>query len=162
MATTLDEEVLPEIFVKRFRISGGQVTSGKGHAPAIQFAAAFHPELDHPSGSLQGSGTIVWAHRPNNVTRITIGGNYTYFPSKEEESASALLVRSLLLHVHGYVGGIIPVNKYHGVPPALFPVLDLSSLIPQGSKTGTASYTSVDPQNPEEKITVSDAKITEL
>lgn len=162
MATTLDEEVLPEIFVKRFRISGGQVTSGKGHAPTIQFAAAFHPELDRPSGSLQGSGTIVWAHRPNNVTRITIGGNYTYFPSKEEESASALLVRSLLLHVHGYVGGIIPVNKYHGIPPALFPVLDLSSLIPQGSKTGTASYTSVDPQNPEEKITVSDAKITEL
>lgn len=42
------------------------------------------------------------------------------------------------------------------------PVLDLSSLIPQGSKTGTANYTSVDPQNPEEKISVSDAKITEL
>ncbi|GAU04546.1 hypothetical protein BSLA_02r2229 [Burkholderia stabilis] len=41
-------------------------------------------------------------------------------------------------------------------------MLDLSSLIPQGSKTGTANYTSVDPQNPEEKISVSDARITEL
>ncbi|CAB3749492.1 MULTISPECIES: hypothetical protein [Burkholderia] len=65
MATTLDAEVLPEIFVKRFRISGGHVTSGKGQVPAIHFVAAFHPEFDHPqgSGSLQGSGTITWAHR---------------------------------------------------------------------------------------------------
>ncbi|RQR63750.1 hypothetical protein DIE18_06355 [Burkholderia sp. Bp9125] len=164
MATTLDEEVLPEIIVKRFKVTGGHVTSGKGNAPSINFIAAFHPEFEHPqgSGSLQGSGTILWTHRPNNVTQIKIGGNYTHFPLKEGESASFLPVRSLLLHVHGYVGGIIPVTKYHGIPPALFPVLDLSSLIPLNSKTGTANYTVVDPKDPEEKIVVSDAKIAEL
>jgi hypothetical protein len=165
MATVLDEDVLPEIVVVKFKVSGGQVTSGSGKAPLITFAAAFHTEgvhasLPEGSGSVHGPGAVVWSQRPA-PTKISIRGNYWNFPSKED-GGHANLVRTFWMHLHGYVGHVSGAN-WHGVPPAAFPLLDLTSVTPRNSKTGTANYTIyLDPKIPDETITVSDAVLTEL
>ncbi|WP_157634120.1 hypothetical protein [Burkholderia ubonensis] len=165
MATTLDEDVLPEIVVVKFKVSGGQVTSGNGKAPLITFVAAFNTEgaqdsLPEGQGSLQGPGAVVWAQRPAR-TKITIRGNYWNFPSNEDERVGKF-VRTFWMHLHGYIGPVSVAN-WHGIPPAPFPLLDLTSVTPRNSKTGTANYTIyTDPKIPDETITVSDATLTEL
>ncbi|KVD86598.1 hypothetical protein WS62_19380 [Burkholderia sp. ABCPW 14] len=161
MATTTEEEILPQVLHHLYSVTGGEVNPSSVSTPVVELKLQF----DDANRRISGFGRVVWGKvKPPKVTSdfvdLIIHGDYGYFPPISKQNDPNFLVRTLQFNLVGYPN--LHWNPRWGIGPQLQIIFNLNAVIPVGSKTGYAAYSYGLPHDPESAVSVADATIRQL